>query len=95
MSAAPPTVDIYLYGWGKEGQTKYVVPILVSENIHLVPSEILKIFRCGCDSENSCKSGHCSCNKSRLPCSMSCECEGGISCINPFKAKVDDEDDEV
>ena len=95
LSAVPPIVDIYLHGWGKEGQTKYVVPITVSQDVHLVPDEILKIFRCGCASENSCISGNCSCNKSRLPCSMFCECEGGISCRNPFNAKVDNEDDGV
>ena len=84
LNANPPQVDIYLYGWGKEGMTKYLIPLPVSPDVCLVPEEIMKVFRCGCASENACKSGNCSCNKSRIPCSSFCECEGGINCKNPF-----------
>ena len=93
LDTDPPTVDIYHHGWDKEGETKYVVPMLVNKDVSLVPEEILKVFRCGCSSDNPCKSGHCSCTKSNLPCSTFCECEGGISCRNPFKAKASEDKD--
>ena len=54
----------------------------------------MKVFRCGCTSKNSCKSGNCSCSKSRLPCSTFCECERGISHMNPFNAKARNKEDE-
>ena len=76
---------------GEEEGTKYVIPLSVDEKVSLVPDEILKVYRCGCSSENSCKSGNCSCNKSRIPCSTFCECEEGVSCRNPFNARPDED----
>ena len=58
LNADPPTVDIYLYRWGKDGETKYLIPLPVAPDICLVPEEIMKVFRCGYTSENSCKSGN-------------------------------------
>ena len=59
-----PVVDVLSYGWQKEEAEKYLIPI--DSDTQLIPDELLKIFKCGCSSENSCKSGHCACNKSSL-----------------------------
>ena len=82
---------MYIYGWGKNGETKYHIPLPVALDDCWVPEEIMKV--CSCNSENSCKSVNCSSNKSRLPCSTFWECEGGISCMNPFNAKARNEGD--
>ena len=94
VNADPPTVYIDLYGWGNDGETKYLIPLLVAPDVCLVPEKKMKVFRCGCTSENSCKWGNCSCNNSRLPCSTFCECEGGINCLNLFNAKIRNKEDE-
>ena len=94
LNADPTTVDICLYGWGKDDKTTDLIPLAVAPDVCLVPQEIMKVFRCGCTSENSCESGNCSCNKSRLPCSTFFECEGGINFMNPFNPKARNEEDE-
>ena len=55
LNADPPTVYINLKGWGKEGKTKYLIPLPVALDVCLVPEGIMKVFTCGCDSENLCK----------------------------------------
>ena len=55
VNADPPTVYIDLYGWGNDGETKYLIPLLVAPDVCLVPEKKMKVFRCGCTSENSCK----------------------------------------
>ena len=84
----PPTIDIYLYGLGKDGKTKYLITLPVASDNFLVLEEIMKVFRCGCSSENSCKS-----RKFRLPCSTFCECGEGISYMNLFNRKARNEED--
>ena len=83
----PPTIDIYLYGLGKDGETKYLI-MPVASDIFLVLEVIMKVFRCGCSSENSCKS-----RKFRLPCSTFCECGEGSSYMNLFNGKARNEED--
>ena len=87
LNADHPTVDVYLYGWGKEGENKYFIPLLVAPGVCLVPEEIMKVFRCVCDLENSCKSGNWFCNNFRLICSTFWQCEG-ISCTNPLRRNM-------
>ena len=88
-----PVVDVLSYGWQKEEAEKYLIPI--DSDTRLIPDELLKIFKCGCSSESSCKSGHCACNKSRLSCSSFCQCENGIGCFNPFRLTVESEKEDV
>ena len=80
----PSQVDVKLYGWATEEGTEHLYPLPVSPEVPLVPHAILKVFRCGCSSENSCKSGNSCCDHARLPCSTFCECEAGAICRNPF-----------
>ena len=66
LNADPPTVDLYLYGWGKDGEIKYLISLPVAPDVCLVPEQIMKVVRCGYTSENLCKSRNCSCNKSHM-----------------------------
>lgn len=87
-------VGVYLYGWRKDGETKYLIPFPGAPDMFLVPDEIIKVFRCGCTSENLYKLTNCSCDKTRLPCSTFCKFVGGISCTNPFDVRARNKKDE-
>ena len=41
LNADPPTVDICLYGWGKDDKTKDLIPLPVAPDVCLVPQEIM------------------------------------------------------
>ena len=57
LNSDPPTVGICFYGCGKNGETKYFIPLPVAPDVFLPPQEIMKVFRYSCNSENSFKSG--------------------------------------
>ena len=86
----PPVVNVLDFGWIKETSASCLFPSTVPSGIKLVPDELLKIMKCGCGSEQACKSGHCTCNKTVISCSTFCECEAGISCCNPWTSKNGD-----
>ena len=86
----PPVVNVLDYGWIKDTSASCLLPSTVPSGIKLVPDELQKTMKCGCGSEQACKSGHCTSNKTVISCSTFCECEGGISCCNPWTSKNDD-----
>ena len=52
LNADPATVDIQLYGWGKVGETKYLIPLTVSPDVYLVPEDTMTVFKCCYALEN-------------------------------------------
>ena len=91
--------DIYLtrHGWKRDSINKTLQPTLFQANAPVAPDSILQFVECGC---KSCKSVRCSCSRGMLPCSILCECEGGLGCSNEHtKTAVedvpDDEDDHL
>lgn len=95
LKSDPSNVNVLDFGWAHDEASKCLVPVAVPHGVKLVPDNILKIIRCGCCSESACKNFHCSCNKSGLPCSTFCECEGGINCCNPRKSKTATTESEI
>ena len=70
LNADPATVGI----WERMVRLSSLF-LSLALDICLVPEEIMKVFRCGCTSEDLCKSRNCCCKKSRLPCSTFCKRE--------------------
>ena len=85
LLADPPQVDIGLYGWDFVPDSSSLQPLFGPPGLVLVPDEVLKIMKCGCQAGEPCKGGHCSCSKANLPCTTFCDCEGGVVCHNPHK----------
>ena len=81
----PPDVDIRLYGWNFEPDSSSLCPLFGPPGMVLVPDEVLKIMKCGCQSAEPCKGGRCSCSKVNLSCTTFCDCEGGVGCHNQHK----------
>ena len=60
----------------------------MADGISYAPEHILKLVRCGCSSERTCKGGNCSCMGHQLVCTMCCACGSGSTCANPFGTKT-------
>ena len=62
----------------------------------MAPDCILKLIRCGCDSEMSCRSRNCGCTGCQILCTLFCACRVGLLCLNKLttaKAIDDNEED--
>ena len=91
----PPPLDPRDYGWEADDINKSLSATTVAEGVCLAPDYVLKLIRCGCDSESSCKRGNCGCTGRQSPCTICCACGAGPSCFNKFTTtKPTDEDEE-
>ena len=79
INAEPPSMDPVYHGWVKDTSNKTLVPQMLPKGTPAAPDYILKLIRCSCQS---CKSLRCSCSSSKLPCTVFCNCEGGVDCFN-------------
>jgi len=62
----------------------------------VAPDYVLKLIRCGCDSEMPCRSGNCGCTGHQIPHTIFCACGAGLSCLNKLtiaKAIANNEED--
>lgn len=87
LTGDSPPLDPADYGWEKDDINKCLIPRNMKEGVPYAPEYILKLVRCGCTSQQPCKSGKCGCMGRQLPCTMFCACGGGPSCANPFSVK--------
>ena len=78
---APPNIDPEEYGWKRDETNKILVPITVPQNTTLAPAAILRLVKCGCDSDARCSSNRCGCNNAKLACTVFCTCHG-VGCFN-------------
>jgi hypothetical protein len=92
LTGDPSILDPSQYGWERDTINKSLVPRNMSEGVPYAPDYILKLVRCGCASQQPCKSGKCKCMGRQLPCTMFCGCASGHTCANPFNAKRDTAD---
>jgi hypothetical protein len=95
LDSYPPSLEPRDYGWEADDVNKTLSPTTVAEGVRVAPDCVLKLIRCGCDSETLCKSGNCGCTGRQTPCTIFCACGAGFSCLNKFTVtKQTDEDDE-
>src|SRR6267154_408167 len=60
-NADPPTLDPTLYSWKHDVDSRSLLPMLLSPNVALAPSNILELIRCGFSSEKQCLTTQCRC----------------------------------
>jgi len=94
----PPSLDPTKYGWVRDEATKTLTPRTLLSDVALAPPEVLELLRCGCSTDEPCRSQRCECNSRQLPCTFIDACRGGPNCRNPYKiykerASEDDNDD--
>ena len=87
----PPDLDITKYGW----EIKDGVPAPVTSTQPPGPQDLMDVVRCGCKSEGkACGSGICSGHHNKMSCTVYCACSSRDACLNPFTARVDDDEDD-
>ena len=95
LKESPAQVTAENFGWAKDAVSPNLIPTFIPEGFVLVPDILLKVMRCGCESEQPCKNTHCSCNKQSMSYTEFCDCEGSLSCCNPWTSKLDKVDEEL
>ncbi|KAL8566826.1 hypothetical protein ACOMHN_052224 [Nucella lapillus] len=84
------------YGWEADDVNRSLSAIPVPAGVSPAPEYVLRLIRCGCESDTACKTGNCRCMGRQLPCTIFCAYTGGLSCCNKFTSKPpSDDDDEV
>ena len=89
----PPPLNPEEFGWEADNDNKTLTPRAVADGTEMAPANILKLIKCGCDSEQSCKSGRCGCTSRQMTCTAFCACGGLLECHNPFKRSTEEEGD--
>ena len=91
LSLNPPD-----YCWKADDVNKNLYPTTVAEGVCVAPDCVLKLIRCGCDSEMPCRSGNCGCTGHQIPRTIFCAYGAGLSCLNKLtiaKAIANNEED--
>ena len=68
LKESPPQVTATDFGCARDAVSSCLIPTFISEGFVLVPGILLTVMSCGCESEQSCKTTHCSCNKLSMSC---------------------------
>ena len=61
LSGDAPPLNAVDYGWEADEASKCLIPPNMAEGAPYVPEQILKLVKCGCVSERSCKGANCGC----------------------------------
>ena len=70
------------YGWLKDLKLKTLQPVPLPANVELAPETIMRMIRCACKSDNSCRTRACSCTRDGLKCTIFCACYAA-GCMQP------------
>jgi len=62
LSGNPLTLNVVDYGWEADEANKCLIPRNIAEGVSYAPEQILKLVKCGCVSERSCKGANCGCS---------------------------------
>ena len=59
LSSHPPSVEVTQYGWSKAEASETLIPVTTPSDVALAPPYILEMIRCGCASDEPCRSAQC------------------------------------
>ena len=90
LTGESPAMDPIAFGWEADQQNKSLIPRNMSSGTPYAPEHVLKLVRCGCQSERSCRGGYCGCMGRQLPCATFCACLQDSMCKNPFNTSYED-----
>ena len=94
MEEHPPSLDPRRYGWSEDKDNKCLVAVTLPEDVARVPTEIQKLIKCGCASEEPCSTARCGCVSARVKCSVFCSCKKDDICFNPANMSEDPESED-
>ncbi len=88
LTLDPPTLDLVEYGYVRHEPSKSLIPTTVPDGVTLAPDDIMSVIKCNCEGASACRNMRCSCNRSKLPCTLFCKCEAGDECLNELTKTV-------
>ena len=94
LDSDPPPLDPRDYGWEADGINKSLSAVPVPAGVVLAPDYVLRLIRCGCESDTAYKSRKCRYADQQISCTRFCACTGGPFCFNKFTSKPPDDDDD-
>ena len=77
LHQSPPSLSTTDHGWSGVEDHANITPTIVPLGTPLAPMELLKIIKCGCDSNMTCSSNRCGCKAHGIKYTMFCMCRGG------------------
>ena len=78
-----------LFRWEEESPGGTLVPITLQPAVALAPDYLLRLIKCGCNSDTPCKTLRCTCYKSNIGCTIFCACSPGGMCFNSHTVGID------
>ena len=90
----PPNLNPEEYGWIRDGPSKCLLPVLLPPGTAAAPNEVLKMIRCGCESEQPCSTLRCRCASAHLPCTIFCACKESACHSHLTRRFTTNDDDE-
>ena len=78
----PPALHPTDHGWFHPEGSAMLFPTIVPQDTPLAPADLLKLIKCGCNSETPCSTKRCSCKGNGLRCTLFWNCKGEEDCRN-------------
>lgn len=94
MDLDPPRLDLTLHGWQKDKASKSLSPGSTQPRTKAGPLEVLELIRCGCATDESCKTGKCGSMTVQLSCTVFCACNNAEHCNSRWTRRDDVNHDE-
>ena len=92
LNGESPAIDPIGFGWEADQQNESLIPRNMSSGTPYSAEHVLKLVRCGCHSERSCRGGNCGCMGRQLLCMTFCPClQDSIHSTNHMKTSRRDE----
>ena len=88
LSLDLPALDAVEYGYVRHEPSKTLLPTTVPDGVTLPPDKIMTLIKCNCKGTSACRNKRCSCNRSKLPCTLFCKCNAGDECLNELTKTV-------
>ena len=82
LHQSPPSLTATDHGWSRVEGHANITPTIVPLGTPLAPMELLKVIKCGCDSNKPCSTNRCGCKAHVMKCTFFCVCRGGDACSN-------------
>ena len=84
----PLTIYPVEYGYVRHEPSKSLLPTTVPDGVTLAPDDIMSLIKCNCEGASACRNMRCSCNRSKLSCTLFCKCDAGVECLNELTKTV-------
>ena len=91
----PPELAPTHFGWEKDEASRSLLPVTLSEGVALARTDVLKVIRRGCATDQPCATARCMCGTAQISCTIFCGCHEVEECCNRWTKKVSAAEEDV